>query len=263
MAQRFFIVGDKKRKIFEEKGKIEMLVRENQETRAAMREIEDAKAVTEEKLRDSQKNCEFFKEIALRAENLHYEQGKIINELERVTMQNSELLRLNEELLNENSELIEAKSILQEEIERLNRIVYQIEGKLVEIMQESEKEAICKSEIWNSESFLRKQEEYSKSTRDFPLDLVGKEHTERKILSKTIKSKLQHKANRSLSEKTLDLQFSTSSPLSSPKKSWISEKPLNKNREKYLTKLQSLTQLKSLIRTTQETKQKLIKDKRF
>lgn len=254
MEQKFsVVVGDKKRKT------IEMLVRENQETRAGMRELMNAKAEAEEKLRESYKNCEFFKEIALRAENLHCEQGKVIKELERVTMQNSELMRLNEELLIENSELVEAKSILQEEIERLNSIVYQIEGKLVEVMQESEKEAIFKREMWESESFLKKQEEYSKSTRDFPLNLL----TERKILSQSIKSKLQHKANRSLSEKALELQFSKSSPLSSPKKVWISETPSNKIREKYLTKLQSPTQLKNLIRKTQETKQKLIKDKRF
>ena len=138
----------------------DQLRKANLEMSQKLVEIEKANILTEKSLRDCFEDCQYYKQIALKVQDLEYQQSKTIEELNFLREKNTELSFINNKLEKENYELFNQKNILESEIERLNYIIHQLENKVIElsnknfgIMQKTNKNP-------SSEQFERKTDSF-------------------------------------------------------------------------------------------------------
>ena len=140
MAQKFCaVVGEKIGGTRKEEIETEKLLRENREMSEIIEEFKKRNIEAENILRESQNSCQYYREIALRVEDLERSEGKVLEQLEEIRNDNKKLFNSNDKLRQENCQLINAKSLLEDEVERLNNIIFQMENKIVELMSENEK----------------------------------------------------------------------------------------------------------------------------
>ena len=140
MAQQFSVVAGKSfEKNIPYEGELERLRKENREMNEIITDIDRRRSEAESNLKETMESCHFYRQIALKVEDLENEETKAVEELNIIKNDNYHLNLRNATLERDNHELIQKKNILESEVERLNNIIYQMEYKIIDLKNENSK----------------------------------------------------------------------------------------------------------------------------
>lgn len=112
------------------------LQRENQILAEQVQHLEKDKSAFEQSLKESQDDCDYFKQIAIKAEDMTSAEYQLSEEVKRLHSENVQIFMENKTLTERNYDLTGQTKILEGEIERLNHIIFQMENKILEVTNE-------------------------------------------------------------------------------------------------------------------------------
>ncbi|OMJ93867.1 hypothetical protein SteCoe_3056 [Stentor coeruleus] len=112
------------------------LQRENQILAEQIQHLEKDKLTFEQSLKESQDDCDYFKQIAIKAEDITTSEYQLSEEVKRLHSENVQIFMENKTLTERNYDLTGQTKILEGEIERLNHILFQMENKILEVTNE-------------------------------------------------------------------------------------------------------------------------------